>query len=449
MSGKSKRDSESELKPKLRFPEYRDATKWQPCAFYDLLDDVLDFRGRTPKKLGMEWGNGTIVSLSANNVKNGFIDFEAECNLGSEELYENWMGQVDLQKDDIVFTMEAPLGNALLIPDEEKYILSQRVVAFKTNKDVRNAFLVQLIWSEGFQRTIKRLSTGSTAKGINQKTLKKVSVALPDSAEQEKIAACLSSLDELIAAESRKLETLQAHKKGLMQQLFPREGETIPRLRFPEFKDAPEWEEYLIDDLVNDGVLAPPKDGNHGDIHPKSSDFVDVGIPFIMANDIRHGKINYSGCSHITKTQADRLRKGFAKEDDVLLTHKGTVGEVTIVRENDFPYLMLTPQVTYYRVKDDNNLSNEYLAYLFTSPEFQRELLIAAGGATRAYIGITAQRKLSVCMPVNLLEQKQIADCLLSIDDRIRSQLGKVEAFKNHKKGLMQQLFPSLEESYR
>ncbi len=212
---------EGETQPRLRFPEFQNAGVWMEWRFGDLLDDIIDFRGRTPTKLGMAWGGGNITTLSANNVKNGFVDYNAECNLGSEELYSRWMGDVNLEKEDIIFTMEAPLGNALLLPDSRKYILSQRVVAFKTKAEVLNPFLVQIIWGEGFQNEISKLATGSTAKGINQKALKTVPVRLPDADEQQRIASCLTSLDDLIAAQAQKLDALKTHKKGLMQQLFP------------------------------------------------------------------------------------------------------------------------------------------------------------------------------------------------------------------------------------
>jgi type I restriction enzyme S subunit len=213
--------TDGETQPRLRFPEFQNAGEWKEKVFGELLDGIIDFRGRTPLKLGMEWGRGNITSLSANNVKNGFIDYAAECNLGSEELYQRWMGGVNLEKDDIVFTMEAPLGKALLLPDSQKYILSQRVVAFKTNAEVRNPFLVQLIWSDGFQNGINEVATGSTAKGINQKALKTIPVKLPHPNEQQRIADCLTSLDNLITAQTQKLAALKTHKKGLMQQLFP------------------------------------------------------------------------------------------------------------------------------------------------------------------------------------------------------------------------------------
>lgn len=212
---------EGETRPRLRFPEFRDAPEWESLRFFDLIDDVLDFRGRTPTKLGMTWGGGDIISLSANNVKNGFIDYGAECNLASEELHSRWMAGTNLEKGDIVFTMEAPLGQALMIPDDRKYVLSQRVVAFKTKRHVANDFLLQLIWSDVFQSAIGLLATGSTAKGVSQKSLQGLVVSLPKKVEQQRIAGCLASLDTQITAEAHQLVALKTHKQGLMQQLFP------------------------------------------------------------------------------------------------------------------------------------------------------------------------------------------------------------------------------------
>ena len=90
---------------------------------------------------------------------------------------------------------------------------------------------------------IMKESQGTKVYAISATRLGNVEVAFPaDEKEQQKIADCLTSLDELIAAQGRKVEALKAHKKGLMQQLFPREGETLPRLRFPEFRDKPAWD---------------------------------------------------------------------------------------------------------------------------------------------------------------------------------------------------------------
>ena len=196
------------------FPE------WNFGLFYDCLNEIVDFRGRTPLKLGMEWGGGQIPALSANNVKNGYIDFQAECNLASEELHIKWMSGVDVRKGDIVFTMEAPLGNATLIPDSRKYILSQRVVLFKTKQNINNHFLIQLVWSPFFQKLLQSLSTGTTAKGINQKSLKKIEIYYPNIEEQEKIADFLTAIDRKIKAVAQQIDRTKQFKKGLLQKMF-------------------------------------------------------------------------------------------------------------------------------------------------------------------------------------------------------------------------------------
>ena len=226
--------------PQLRFPEF--SGNWEEVPFYDCLNDILDFRGRTPLKIGMDWGGGNIISLSANNVKNGYIDFNAECHLGSGELYEKWMGKVKLVKNDIVFTMEAPLGKALLVPDDKRYILSQRVVAFKTKDYIDNLYFIQLIWSNKFQNTVDRLSTGSTAKGINQKSLKKVFVNIPLKPEQQKIAAFLTAVDNKIEQLIKKQELLGEYKKGLTQQIF---SQAI-RFKADDGSDFPDWKEKKL-----------------------------------------------------------------------------------------------------------------------------------------------------------------------------------------------------------
>jgi len=201
-----------------------------------------------------------------------------------------------------------------------------------------------------------------------------------------------------------------------------------------------EWTVTTVGALVAEGVIEKPLDGNHGDIHPKSEDFVDWGIPFVMANNVQGGRVDLVNCSFIRKRQADSLRKGFSITGDVLLTHKATIGNTAIIGEIPFPYVMLTPQVTYYRVKDGNRLSNLYLRYFFDTSGFQTVLRALAGGGTRSYIGISAQHQLPVVIPPTLSEQRAIAEALSDVDGLLGGLDRLIAKKRDLKQAAMQQL---------
>jgi type I restriction enzyme S subunit len=178
-----------------------------------------------------------------------------------------------------------------------------------------------------------------------------------------------------------------------------------------------EW--YKVSKLVELGILETPMDGNHGEIHPVSKDFVKKGIPFIMSSDINNGVVDFEKCKFITKKHSLRLRKGFSKYGDVLLTHKASIGRTAINNYQDNDFIMLTPQVTYYRVIDFNRLNNYYLKYYFQSNYFQVVICSwANAGSTRAYIGITKQLDLPIFLP-KITTQQKIAAVLSALDDKI------------------------------
>lgn len=193
-----------------------------------------------------------------------------------------------------------------------------------------------------------------------------------------------------------------------------------------------------IGELEEYGAFIQIQDGNHGEKHPKATDYVERGIPFIMANDLGGGFLNLDACSMIRPEQAEKLRIGFAKTGDVLLTHKGTIGNVAILDHVE-PYAMLTPQVTYYRV-NENILSREYLAYAFRDPVFQKEMKSLAQQSTRPYIGITAQRRLRVNWR-NKDQQKSIVGLIKPYDDLIKNNRRRIELLEKAARLLYREWF--------
>jgi type I restriction enzyme S subunit len=339
------------------------------------------------------------------------------------------------------------LGKPAFVDSEETILHNQRIGKINLlSESIDKFFLYFILLSSPYLKKIKEQATGSTVRHTSNKSIYSISLPIPKTKEEQKaIASVLSDVDALIAALDKLITKKRNIKTATMQQLLT--GKT----RLPGFGEGkgykktaigviPEdWDVCYIQDLVEEGIIEKPLDGNHGNIHPKSKDFVPFGIPFIMSNNVQNGFIDTENCHFIRKEQADKLQKGFSFTGDVLLTHKGTVGNVAIVSNIPTEYIMLTPQVTYYRVRDHNRLTNNFIKFYFESSQFQAKLEHLSGGGTRAYIGITNQRKLLFLLPP-FPEQQAIASVLSDIDSEITALEKRRAKTQAIKQGMMQEL---------
>lgn len=197
--------------------------------------------------------------------------------------------------------------------------------------------------------------------------------------------------------------------------------------------------EATIGDLEAQGCFLGIQDGNHGEKHPKTADYVPEGVPFIMASDISSGRVDVASASKLPQSITDKLRIGFCFGGDVLLSHKGSVGYVAIAPEHD-PYLMLTPQVTYYRVNCEK-LSARFLSYAFREPMFQKRLFSIAGQqGTRGYVGIKAQRQLKIRFCPRPI-QDRIVDTISPYDDLIENNRRRINLLEEAARMLYREWF--------
>lgn len=255
------------------------------------------------------------------------------------------------------------------------------------DRDVLNEeYLMMWFRRPEFDRECWFMTDGSVRGGITWDDLCRIKLPVPSYARQCEIVESYRAITNRIALKRAENDNLAAQCSCVMYDQYRSDAQ-----------NGNPWTKYTVQDLIDKKYIDPPMDGNHGELHPKASDYVATGIPFVMANNLSDGFVDLSQCAFITEKQAKTLRKGFARPDDVLLTHKATLGRTAIVPEG-YEYIILTPQVTYYRVH--KRLSNVYLRYYFESSYFQSTLeAFAGGGSTRAYIGITKQCGLPVYLP--------------------------------------------------
>ncbi len=269
------------LIPNRRFREFMDDGAWEKRKLLERVEKVIDFRGRTPKKLGMDWSDTGYLALSALNVKNGFIDPSVDAHYGDQVLYETWMAGNELHKGQVLFTTEAPMGNVAQVPDDNRYILSQRTIAFEVKKElITENYLAVVLGSPNSFADLTALCSGGTAKGVSQKSLSGFHISVPrELEEQEKIATLFQSLDNLITHHQRKLEKIKNFKSAYLSKMFPKEGEKYPELRFAGFTDA--WEQRQLGELydsVESGNRLPKNMLNEGTIPYVIAKTTDNGI---------------------------------------------------------------------------------------------------------------------------------------------------------------------------
>ena len=346
-----------------------------------------------------------------------------------------------LAEGDILFARTgASVGKSYIYRNSDGLVYyAGFLIRARIRKEYDTEFVFQNTLTDKYNKYIVVTSQRSGQPGVNAQEYSEFEIRVPEKEEQTKIGAYFRNIDHLITLHQRKCEETKKLKKYMLQKMFPQNGQLVPEIRFAGFTE--DWEQRKLGDLVKEDVLDAPMDGNHGEKHPTSDEYVDSGIPFLMASDIHNGNVDIHLCKFITKERAERLDKGFVRNGDVLLTHKASIGETAILNGLTTEYAMLTPQVTYYRIKNEERLSREYLYAFFNSLDFQNELKTKAAQSTRPYIGITAQQNLSVFLPKDVNEQKEIGHCFTNLDHLITLHQRKCDELQNIKKYMLQNMF--------
>ena len=410
--------------PKLRFLEFRDAPEWSKEQLGGTVS--LKVRKRTKpqmpyKGLGLRsHGKGTFLKNDEAPEKNSM-----------EYLYE-------VHADDLVVNITFAWEGALAIASQEDdgALVSHRFPTYIFKKKVAiPQFFRYLILDKIFIYRLGVISPGGAGRNrvLNKTDFLKLSVLIPKVDEQQKIADCLSSIDELIVARTQKLDALKAHKKGLMQQLFPAEGETVPKLRFPEFRDESEWEEKTLGGIAS---FYKGKGISKADVEQNGN-----------TPCIRYGELytKYTAVIAVVESRTnlpvDELF--LSKKNDVLIPSSGeTKLDIATASCVGLDGVALGGDINVLRSKQDGIFLSYYLN---AKKKFQ--IAKIAQGDTIVHLYSSQLKGIEVVTP-KPKEQKKIADCLSSIDDLIFAQTQEIESLKAHKKGLMQQLFPSADEAH-
>lgn len=401
----NKNENKNKLIPELRFPEFEKEVGW------DLKQVQEYFDVRSSKRvLQKDWANKGVpfyrtrelVSLSKNEAFNSsvFISEELYCEL--KEKYG-----VPLEGDFLISGV-GTLGISYQVKENDKfYFKDGNVLWFKKEGDLHSTYFKYYFESDHIQNQINNQTSKSTVGTYTIQNARKTEFWHPtNKKEQQKIANCLSSIDEVISAHKQKLDALEDHKKGLLQNLFPQEGETVPKYRFAEFKNDGDWEEKSFEELF---VIGNGRDYKHLD----------------------KGDIPVYGSGGYMLSVNDYLYDG----ESVCIGRKGTIDK-PIFLKNKF----WTVDTLFY-THSFNDCLPKFIYYIFQNINW-----LLHNEAS----GVPSLSKKNIYKIKTLIpkpkEQIKIVYCLSTLEDLIIEQTEKIEQLQLHKKGLMQGLFPKIIE---
>ena len=414
--------------PKLRFPEFQNAGEWEEKKLGEVFTRITTKNAENNlNSLTISAQDGLVNQLDYFNKKISAKDLTGYYLINAGDFAYNKS-----------YSNGYPMGAIKRLKLYEKGVVSTLYICFRANSGYSQSFFEQYFDFGMINNAISGIAQeGARNHGLLNISIKdffdNVNVSFPSTSEQQKIADCLRSIDSLIAAETQKLDTLKAHKKGLMQQLFPAEGETFPKLRFPEFRDAGDWEERRLDQLVGIQSGGTPSKAN--------SAFWNGSVPWVSAKDMKQ--------LFLTDTE-DHISKA-AIDDGAKLVPSGTI--LMLIRGmtllKDVPICVLRREMSFnqdvkaLRPKFDVNAF--FLAWMLTGNKQRLREMVGIAGHGTGKLDTDELKAFLLTIP-QPEEQQCIADCLSSLDDRISAQTQKIATLKTHKKGLMQQLFPAIDE---
>ena len=392
-------EKEHEIKtvvPALRFPEFQEMGGWRKSYIYEECPN--SYSGGTPKTTEKIFYGGNIPFIRS-----------AEIGKNKTELYITPEGLNNssakmIQKGDLLIALYGANSGDIAIAKIDGAI-NQAILCLRAKEN--NLFIYYTLQKNKKNIVSKYLQGGQG--NLSAEIIKSIVFYIPQKNEQQKITDCLSSLDDLIEATNRKIEALKEHKKGLMQRLFPKEGKNVPELRFPEFQGTKEWEETKLKNLCS---IGNGKDYKH----------------------LSKGDIPVYGSGGYMTSVNDFLYDG----ESVCIGRKGTI---------DRPIFIIgkfwTVDTLFYTHSFSNCLP-KFLYLIFQKIDWHK--YNEAGGVPS--LSKTTIGEINVLIPIKedigLKEQLKIVDCLFSLDKLIEATSQKVEILKEHKKGLMQQLFPKI-----
>ncbi|MHB8125300.1 MAG: restriction endonuclease subunit S [Desulfitobacteriaceae bacterium] len=385
----------------------------------NLLEIIDGDRGKNYPTKSDFFEEGFCLFMNTKNVTPDGLNFETTMFINESK--DKALGNGKLKKNDVVMTTRGTIGNLGIYSDDVEYDnirINSGMLIFRPNlKVIIPEYLFEILRSDIIKSQIKQHVSGAAQPQLPIKTLINFTFPVPNSISEQR--AIVSKLDEAFAAIARAKENVEKNLQNARELL-----DSTFQAEFAIKEN--DWEKVQLSELIERNWIISHLDGNHGSNYPKKEEFLASGVPYISANCIKRDTVNLSEAKYLAPERAASIRKGVAKNRDVLFAHNATVGPVAVLY-TEKEEIILGTSLTYYRCNLDR-IFPEYLALYMRSTKFVSQYLQIMRQSTRNQIPITKQRELIHVIPP-LTVQKDIATKL----DALSAQTNKLEAIYQQK----------------
>ena len=408
----------NKLNPEIRFSGFTD--DWEERKLGELLKSA--YQGINTAGDKVIYSEKGVEILQSKHITSGYITFD-DTRFLDKKRYSEYFPKYVPKKHDILFANIGTIGPSTVVETNKEFLIAWNILKMTPNENVNSKFIELFLQILNEKHYYEKITTGNATKFVNKDAILNIELCISSFKEQQKIGSFFQQLDNTIALHQRKLDKLKTLKKAMLEKMFPKNGESVPEIRFSGFTD--DWEQCKLSEVSD------VRDGTHD-----SPSYLSQGHPFVTSKNVKDGYINYEDIQYISDEDFEAINKRSKVDvNDILMGMIGTIGNLALIRtEPDFAIKNVA------LIKDTKQISYLYLYHYLQSPSTEKQLLSGLDGGTQKFVSLKNIRDLNVIMPAEA-EQVKIGTFFESLKNLITLHQRKLDKLKTLKKAMLEKMF--------
>ncbi|MGG3709424.1 restriction endonuclease subunit S [Heyndrickxia coagulans] len=413
---------QTNLVPKRRFKEFQNTDAWEQRKLGDLLENA--YQGINTAGDKVEYSESGVKILQSKHITSGNITFD-DARYLDRDRYSEYLPKYVPNVDDILFANIGTIGPSAVVTEVKEFLIAWNILKMTPKKESNAKFIQLQLQRLNIKRYFESVTTGNATKFVNKDEMLRTQIIVPEKKEQSKIGEFFANLDNLITLHQRKLEKAKALKSAYLSEMFPAEGERVPKRRFAGFTQP--WEQRKLGELAN---------FSKGNGYSKG-DLVENGYPIILYGRLY---VNYETVINVIDTFVDiKANSVISEGNEVIVPASGeTAEDISRASVVGKPGIILGGDLNI--IKPNSKIDPTFLALTISNGKQQKEMSKRAQGKSVVHLHNSDLKQVNFLYP-ELKEQQKIGQFFVQLDNLITLHQRKLEKLQNLKKAYLNEMF--------